>query len=139
MQIPAISRKKKAILAALAASATIAATVPAWGLTISLDPDSQSISSGGTATWGAVWLGAPGDSYNVSFLFGDGTGKAYKGVTYTSKGFSHGFFSCQGQTYDQLLAVHDIDSGASARATATTNVAKGACLTTAAANPFDGE
>lgn len=99
------------------------AALPATGATVSLQPPTQTVDSGQTASWGGAW----GDTapYDVTFAYGDGT-VWQDTVTYTSKGWSRTFVSCINTSYTQELNVVDGDS-TRASATAITYVKGGIC------------
>lgn len=115
--------RRLALLVALVASAGVLTAASAYGVTVSLTPDTQSVCSGCTATWGGAWGDVP--NYSVTFHYGDGsTPWTYSG-TATSHSWTHQFYTCTGQVYYQHLHVKD-GTGATADAYVSTEVAKGA-------------
>lgn len=96
---------------------------PAGAVSAALSPSSQSISSGDTASWGGAWgEDAP---YRVRFSYGDGA-SWYRSSTYsTTQAWSRSFTTCSGQSYNQLLEVRELDTGASISASAVTHVSPG--------------
>jgi hypothetical protein len=115
-------RTRLSLVAAGISAAGLVAASPAFGVGSTLTPGSQSIASGGTAVWGGAW----GDDapYNVSFAYGDGQTWTATGTTSTSQGWSHSFFSCTGQDFQQHLHVQD-NTGATSDSYAVTHVSRG--------------
>lgn len=118
-----VSSRRFALLVALVASAGLLTASSAQGVTASATPGSQAVCSGCFASWGLSWGDVP--NYNVSFSYGDGTPEWSKtNISYMSKGLSHQFYTCIGQTYQQHLHVQD-HTGATADVYPYTDVAKG--------------
>jgi hypothetical protein len=114
--------RRFALLVALVVTAGLLTAATAYGLTAGVTPDSQSVCSGCTATWGGSWLGQ--SPYDVTFHYGDGsTPWTYSGSA-TSHGWNHQFYTCTGQTYQQHLHVGD-HTGATADIYVSTSVARG--------------
>lgn len=114
--------RRFAVLVALVATAGLLTAATAYGVTASLTPDHQAVCSGCTASWGGAW----GDvaPYDVTFHYGDGsTPWTYSG-TATSHPWTHQFYTCTGDTYQQHLHVQD-HTGATADAYVSTGVGRG--------------
>ncbi len=114
--------RRFALLVALVATAGLLTAATAYGLTAGVTPDSQDVCSGCTATWGSAWLGQ--SPYDVTFHYGDGSMPGTYSGNATSHPWSHEFFTCTGQTYQQHLHVED-HTGATADVYVSTSVAKG--------------
>lgn len=113
--------RRLALLVVLVAAAGLLTAATAHALTAGVTPDSQSVCSGCTATWGGSWVGQ--SPYDVTFHYGDGsTPWTYSG-TATTHGWSQ-FYTCTGQTYQQHLHVDD-HAGASADIYVSTGVGRG--------------
>ncbi|MHB8470177.1 MAG: hypothetical protein ACYDCH_10540 [Gaiellaceae bacterium] len=118
-----LSKPRRIVLVVAAvATAGLVAVASAYGIGATLDPGTQSVCSGCSASWGGAWSGV--SPYNVTFSYGDGTSWTANGTTSTSHGWSDAFYTCTGQTYNQHLHVQD-HNGSTADAYASTLVSKG--------------
>lgn len=114
--------RRFAVVVALIATAGLLTAASAHGVTASLTPGTQAVCSGCTASWGGAWGDVP--NYDVTFNYGDGsTPWTYSGSA-TSHSWTHQFYTCTGDTYQQHLHVQD-HTGATIDAYVSTSVARG--------------
>jgi hypothetical protein len=102
-----IMRKRALIGASIVLGTTLVAApaiaVNAIGLAVS--PETQTVASGQTATWGTAWAGkAP---YNVTFYYGDGDSTTLPPTSSTAHTFTHAFSVCVNTNFTERLHVKD--------------------------------
>ena len=84
---------------------------------ITLQPVSQTVSSGTPATWSWAWYGS--GTYTPKFSYGDGTSRTYAAQTNGGAGnASRTFSSCTNTSYSQRLTLGSSSVGATTRVNA---------------------
>lgn len=111
-----------AMVIVLAASAGPAAALNNMGIT----PATQSHAHGVASNWTAAWGGQA--TFDEHFSYGDGSSASWiLNTTLTSKGFSHTFWPCAAQTFEQQHYVHEDPTGAEGLVTSHATEAGGIC------------